>query len=206
MPGKREKEPGAEAAGAPATQAPSKGLSASRRAAAFLACAVVAAVLGAAIATAALLPASQEADRRAGELEQQLAAAEQGQRQASAEQGQAGDVAQAACEHEWRTLGLFEQTDAVVRTEEIPEVTEVVDVPHTVCNTCFAIVDGETEAHTEQTGHAGFSTDVPIPTTVVTREASTEEVVEQPAEQRFTPVLDWCPICGQTRAAAASGE
>lgn len=197
MPGKREKEPGAGAAPSPATQAPSKGLSASRRAAAFLACAVVAAVLGAAIATAALLPASQEADRRAGELEQQLAAAEQ---------GQPADAAQAACEHEWRTLGLLEQTDAVVRTEEIPEVTEVVDVPHTVCNTCFAIVDGETEAHTEQTGHAGFSTDVPIPTTVVTQEASTEEIIEQPAEQRFTPVLDWCPICGETRAAAASGE
>ncbi len=192
---------GAEETAASETQVPSPALKRGRMVAGFLACAAVAAVVGAGIATAALLPSSQAADQRAAALEEQLAAAEQEHPE---------DAAQAACAHEWRTLGLFEEKEAVTHTEEVPEITEVIDVPHTICNTCYAIVDGETEAHTAATGHAGFSTDVPIATTVVTQEAYTEEVVDEPAEQRFTPVLEWCPICGDVQAvpeteAAADG-
>lgn len=184
-----------ETAGKP-EEAPSKALGEARRVIALVAGAAVAAVAGAAIATAALLPASQSADQRAADLEEQLAAEVASHPE---------DAAYAACDHQWRTLGLFEATEQVSHTEEVPEVTEVVDVPHTICNTCYAIVDGQTAEHTAATGHADFSTDVPVPTTVVTQEAYTQEVVDEPATQRFTPVLEWCPICGATQAAAAEG-
>lgn len=181
-------------------QAPSRALVQARHAIAIVVGIIAAAAVGAAIATAALLPASQTADQKATALEEQLAAEEAAHPE---------EAAHAACDHQWRTLGLFEATDEVSHTEEVPEVTEVVDIPHTLCNTCFAIVDGQTAQHTAATGHTDFSTDVPVPTTIVTQESYSQEVIDEPATQRFTPVLEWCPICGATQAApddAASAE
>ena len=178
-------------------QVPSRRLVQMRHVVAVLVGVAVAAVIGAAIATAALLPASQQADQRAAALEEQLAAEEAAHPE---------EAAYAACDHQWRTLGLFEATDEVTHTEEVPEVTEVVDIPHTLCNTCFAIVDGQTVEHTAATGHADFSTDVPVPTTIVTQEGYSTEVVDAPATQRFTPVLEWCPICGATQAVADADD
>ena len=118
-----------------------------------------------------------------------------------------------ACDHQWRTLGLYEQTEAATHEEEVPAVVETVEEPHTVCNTCYAVVDGATAEHTAATGHAGFTTDVPVPVEVVVQEAGVREVVDEPAEQRFTPILEWCPACGATQpagqleqAAQAAGE
>lgn len=179
------------------TQVPSRRLVQMRHVVAVLVGVAVAAVIGAAIATAALLPASQQADQRAAALEEQLAAEQAAHPE---------EAAYAACDHQWRTLGLFEATDEVTHTEEVPEVTEVVDIPHTLCNTCFAIVDGQTVEHTAATGHADFSTDVPVPTTIVTQEGYSTEVVDAPATQRFTPVLEWCPICGATQAVADADD
>lgn len=178
-------------------QVPSRRLVQMRHVVAVLVGVAVAAVIGAAIATAALLPASQQADQRAAALEEQLAAEQAAHPE---------EAAYAACDHQWRTLGLFEATDEVTHTEEVPEVTEVVDIPHTLCNTCFAIVDGQTVEHTAATGHADFSTDVPVPTTIVTQEGYSTEVVDEPATQRFTPVLEWCPICGATHAVADADD
>lgn len=180
-----------------AEETPSAALVQTRHVVAAVVGAIAAAVIGAGIATAALLPASHEADERATALEQQLEAEQAAHPE---------EAAYAACDHQWRTLGLFEATDEVTHTEEVPEVTEVVDIPHTLCNECFAIVDGQTVEHTAATGHTDFSTDVPVPTTIVTQEGYSTEVVDEPATQRFTPVLEWCPICGATQAAAEDAD
>lgn len=103
-----------------------------------------------------------------------------------------------AHEHEWQVVYETVHHDAVTHTETVEPVYEEQTTYHTVCNECKEIIDGEAAQHIRETGHSGYSTNVPITDTVLVSDGYTEEVVDTPAydEQVATELV--CPVCGET--------
>lgn len=79
---------------------------------------------------------------------------------------------------------------------------------HTVCNECEAIIDGNAQAHIADTGHVGYSTNVPISTEVLRQAGYTEIVVLEDAWDETVTDGAICSSCGEkapSAATAASG-
>lgn len=108
-----------------------------------------------------------------------------------------GEDSAAACEHAWQTLYAVEDSPAETHVEQVDAVTEEVTELRTVCNVCRTPLD-DAVAHREQTGH-DYTTNVPWTSTVTTSPAHEETVVDAPATHSDTPVLQWCPLCGETQ-------
>ena len=69
---------------------------------------------------------------------------------------------------------------------------------HTVCNSCKEIIDGEAAKHIADTGHSGYSTDVPITNEIVVQEGYFEPVLVKEAYDGTVVETMVCTACGVT--------
>lgn len=70
---------------------------------------------------------------------------------------------------------------------------------HTVCNTCNALIDGNAAQHIEETGHSGYSTDVPIVNEVVVQSGYYEQVLVKEAWDETVQTGSVCASCGEEK-------
>ena len=75
-----------------------------------------------------------------------------------------------------------EETPAKTETVHHPAETETVTEMHTVCNTCTANIDADPQGHIDQTGHAGFTRNVPVSYIRYKTQAHDETVEVEPAK------------------------
>lgn len=118
-------------------------------------------------------------------------------------QGQAdgsSDTASAeTCTHDWTVTYKTIHHDAETHTETIEPVYGNETTYHTVCNECQQVIDGIADQHIKETGHSGYSTNVPITDEVVVSEGYTREVTDTPAYDETVADELVCTLCGATR-------
>ena len=107
------------------------------------------------------------------------------------------------CEHDWTVTYKTVHHDAVTHTENVPPVYETKTSYHTVCNDCQQTIDGIADAHIKDTGHSGYSTNVPITGEVLVSEGFTREVTDSPAYDESVPDKLVCTLCGEEKPATA---
>ncbi len=102
-------------------------------------------------------------------------------------------------DHDWETNMVT--VEAPLLTKNIEHAAEYEDkqVLHTVCNTCHKTIDGSTAEHTKETGHASFTTNVPVVEKVKVKDAWTETVTVQEYQSKTVQNGEKCRICGQLR-------
>ena len=61
------------------------------------------------------------------------------------------------------------------------------------------VIDGQASQHITETGHKGYSTNVPITNDVMVSEAWTETVVDEEAHDELVLNGEVCSVCGATR-------
>lgn len=114
---------------------------------------------------------------------------------------------QEACEHDWTVTYKTVHHDAVTHTETIEPDYANETTYHTVCNECGQVIDGIADQHIKETGHSGYSTNVPITNEVLVSEGYTQEVVDTPAYDETVADELVCTLCGETRpVTSADGE
>ncbi len=64
-------------------------------------------------------------------------------------------------------------------------------------------IDGIADAHIKDTGHSGYSTNVPITGEVLVSEGFTREVTDSPAYDESVPDKLVCTLCGEEKPATA---
>lgn len=101
--------------------------------------------------------------------------------------------------HNWGPNYTLQHVEAVTHTVEHPAVWEPQTSYHTVCNTCMQVIDGQASQHITETGHKGYSTNVPITNDVMVSEAWTETVVDEEAHDELVLNGEVCSVCGATR-------
>lgn len=79
--------------------------------------------------------------------------------------------------------------DAVTHTEHVAPVYQNLTTYHTVCNEC------------KQTGHSGYSTNVPITDEVMVSEGYDKQVTDTPAYDETVIDKLVCTTCGATKDA-----
>ena len=89
--------------------------------------------------------------------------------------------------------------DAETHTETVEPVYGNETTYHTVCNECQQVIDGIADQHIKETGHSGYSTNVPITDEVVVSEGYTREVTDTPAYDETVADELVCTLCGATR-------
>lgn len=115
--------------------------------------------------------------------------------------------AAAGCEHEWQVMQEIVEVPAKTHEVRHEAVLGTRLEEHTVCNECFAVIDGATERHAAETGHAGYSTNVPVEVEYVEREAWAETVVDEPARQELAPGdRAVCALCGDEKVVRGEGD
>lgn len=65
------------------------------------------------------------------------------------------------------------------------------------------ILVGIADAHIKDTGHSGYSTNVPITGEVLVSEGFTREVTDSPAYDESVPDKLVCTLCGEEKPATA---
>lgn len=105
------------------------------------------------------------------------------------------------CEHDWTVTYKTVHHDAVTHTENVEPVYESKTEYHTVCNDCEQVIDGIADAHIKDTGHSGYSTNVPITGEVLVSEGFTREVTDSPAYDETVADKMVCTICGEEKPA-----
>ena len=168
----------------------------------LIAAALIAAALLAGTGAAALAgssgPAAPEPDATpieeppaiedVGEDEDEAAAAQAAQAQAAIAAQKAASAAEARAEAEAKaadasqTYWTAEETPAKTETVHRPAETETVTEMHTVCNTCKSNIDDDPQGHIDQTGHAGFTRNVPVSYIRYKTQARDETVEVEPAK------------------------
>ena len=103
--------------------------------------------------------------------------------------------------HSWEPVYELQRVAAKTHTvhHDAEYGTEVKD--ETMCNACQAVVTGKTAEHTAQTGHTGFTTNVPVTYDVVTRAAYDETVTDQAAKDELVLTGYKCSSCGAEKDA-----
>ena len=110
------------------------------------------------------------------------------------------DATAEECDHDWEPYKAKKQTIAAkTHTEKIAATYETVTEYHTVCNTCKQKIDGKTKEHAAETGHEGYTTNVPISVTKVKTKASTKTIVDTPAKVKTTWTKEKCSKCKEIR-------
>lgn len=102
-------------------------------------------------------------------------------------------------EHDWAVTYKTVHHDAVTHTETVEPVYGEETTYHTVCNECQQVIDGVADQHIRETGHSGYSTNVPITNEVLVSEGYTYEVTDTPAYDEAVPDELVCTLCGETR-------
>lgn len=123
------------------------------------------------------------------------------------DEGTDGDGADAeVCNHDWTVTYKTVHHDAVTHTETVePEYADETTY-HTVCNDCKQVIDGKADEHIKETGHSGYSTNVPITNEVLVSEGYTHEVTDTPAYDETVADELVCTLCGETRPLDAAVE
>ena len=101
--------------------------------------------------------------------------------------------------HAWESNMVTVEAPELTKQIEHPAEYTTQEVKHTVCNTCHQIVDSATAEHTAETGHTGFTTNVPVSEQVVSKEAWSETVVVQQYQSKTVQNGEKCRICGVLR-------
>lgn len=136
-------------------------------------------------------------------------ASEQAQPQAS---GSAAEAAEPAHTHDWTVTYKTVHHDAETHTEHVDAVYRPRTSYHTVCNECEQVIDGKADEHIRETGHSGYSTNVPIQDTVMESQAYDKVVTDKDAWDETVPDKMVCATCGETKdaevaaTAAADGQ
>lgn len=107
------------------------------------------------------------------------------------------------CEHDWAITYKTVHHDAVTHTENVAPVYESKTEYHTVCNDCQQTIDGIADKHIKDTGHSGYSTNVPITGEVLVSEGYSHEVTDTPAYDESVPDKLVCTLCGEEKPATA---
>lgn len=158
--------------------------------------AVVACLAGAAIAVAVTLGVT------GGQSHESSAATQPQTSQEQAADGSSGTqegAPEAVHKHDWVAQYETVHHDAVTHVVHHDAVFENQTVYSTVCNTCGAVLDdGKGNAHIAETGHKGFTKDVPHIESVKVKDAWDETVTDKDAYDE-TVLKDYkCSTCGVT--------
>ena len=116
----------------------------------------------------------------------------------------AGSQQAAAHVHDWTITYKTVHHDAVTHTETVAPVYGSKTTYHTVCNECQQVIDGKADEHIRETGHSGYSTNVPITDEVVVTEGYTHEVTDTPAYDETFPDKMVCTTCGAPQEVPAA--
>ncbi len=119
------------------------------------------------------------------------------------QQAQAITPTSASCPHAWHDDLELVHHDALTREVAHGPETREEEALHTVCNICGETIDGATELHARTTGHAAYTTDVPLTETVIVAGAWTETVEDAPAYDELVATSQTCALCGRTKALPA---
>lgn len=90
---------------------------------------------------------------------------------------------------------------ALHRPKFDPEYDRNLTTYHTVCNECKQVIDGKADDHIKQTGHSGYSTNVPITDEVMVSEGYDKQVTDTPAYDETVIDKLVCTTCGATKDA-----
>ena len=172
-----------------------KGLRASRRLSFALKVAALVAVVLAVYFLGMMSGIYRGADSQSGSTS--LPAA---QEQAKDGAGGSDDAASAACDHLWVPEYGSVHHDAVYEQVWHDPVYETETTYHTVCNDCQAVIDGTAAQHIADTGHSGYSTDVPIANEVIVQEGYYEDVLTEEAYDETVQTGYVCASCGEHKA------
>ena len=110
-----------------------------------------------------------------------------------------------ACDHLWVPQYGSVHHEAVYEDVWRDPVYEKQTTYHTVCNTCQAVIDGKASEHVAETGHSGFSTDVPIENEVVAQEGHYEQVLKKDAWDETVQTGFVCASCGAEKGMEGGG-
>lgn len=103
--------------------------------------------------------------------------------------------------HDWSITYKTVHHDAVTHTEHVAPVYQNLTTYHTVCNECKQVIDGKADEHIKQTGHSGYSTNVPITDEVMVSEGYDKQVTDTPAYDETVIDKLVCTTCGATKDA-----
>ena len=145
------------------------------------------------------------ADQKDGDAPEGRGAADGGATKPESKEIDAGDEAQDH-QHLWVPRYDTVHHDAVYDQVWHDPVYENRTSYHTVCNDCMEVIDGEAREHIEQTGHGGYSTDVPIEDAVMTEAGHYEPVLVEEARDEIVEVGSVCAVCGAEREGGAADE
>lgn len=110
------------------------------------------------------------------------------------------------CSHAWIPIYGMKHVDAVTETRAVDPTYEERTSAHTVCNDCLAVIDGAAQRHLDETGHSGFTPDVPVTDEVMVDEGGTETVVLEEEADELVVIGERCALCGEERDAPADAE
>lgn len=103
--------------------------------------------------------------------------------------------------HDWSITYKTVHHDAVTHTEHVAPVYQNQTTYHTVCNECKQVIDGKADEHIKQTGHSGYSTNVPITDEVMVSKGYDKQVTDAPAYDETVIDKLVCTTCGATKDA-----
>lgn len=92
-------------------------------------------------------------------------------------------------------------TDVFLSDYMKKDMLENLTTYHTVCNECKQVIDGKADDHIKQTGHSGYSTNVPITDEVMVSEGYDKQVTDTPAYDETVIDKLVCTTCGATKDA-----
>lgn len=103
--------------------------------------------------------------------------------------------------HDWSITYKTVHHDAVTHTEHVAPVYQNQTTYHTVCNECKQVIDGKADEHIKETGHSGYSTNVPITDEVMVSKGYDKQVTDTPAYDETVIDKLVCTTCGATKDA-----
>lgn len=103
------------------------------------------------------------------------------------------------CDHLWVPQYGSVHHDAVYEQVWHEPVYGTETTYHTVCNVCNALIDGDAARHIEETGHNGYSTDVPIVNEVVVQSGYYEQALVKEAWDETVQTGSVCASCGEEK-------
>lgn len=126
--------------------------------------------------------------------------------QAAGASSTSGDVSKTddgekAHTHDWSITYKTVHHDAVTHTEHVAPVFQNQTTYHTVCNECKQVIDGKADEHIKETGHSGYSTNVPITDEVMVSEGYDKVITDTPAYDETVIDKLVCTTCGATKDA-----
>ncbi len=100
-------------------------------------------------------------------------------------------------EHVWVDDYKTVHHEATTHEETVAPVYEAVIEYHTVCNECNEQIDGRAREHIEETGHSGYSTNVPVAVPHLITEGRIDVIEDTPAYDESVTTGRHCSICGE---------